>query len=80
MYNLIFIFFSKNNLQDILKFIKDEEEYNSLNEIIQNEEKFRSFELENKNFIDVFKQFKSLYLNFIEFYSIIPKISVSFNN
>lgn len=61
----------------MLKFVKDEEEYNLLSDIVHSEEKFRKFEEQNNNIVDVLKKFESIQMKFIDFYNLVPKISVS---
>ena len=68
---------TKQEIQDILKFTKDQGEYDTLNNLIQ-EETLKKTEKSNLNILDLLTQFPSINMTFIEFYSLCGKIAPRF--
>jgi sulfite reductase alpha subunit-like flavoprotein len=68
---------TKQEIQDILKYAKDQGEYDALNNLIQ-EETLKKTEKSNLNILDLLVQFPSISMTFIEFYNLCGKIAPRF--
>jgi len=69
---------TKQMIKDILKFVKDQEDYEKLSEFIGSEKKWDSFEQSNHNILDVLRLYESINMSFIDFYKLVGKISPRF--
>jgi sulfite reductase alpha subunit-like flavoprotein len=69
---------NKDILEKLSKYCFDEDQYQSLMAIIQKESKLEDFLSKNLNIVDFLNTYDSINMTFLEFYSIIPKITPRF--
>ncbi len=69
---------NKDLLEKLSKYCFDEDQYQSLISIIQKENKLQDFVSKNYNIIDILNSYDSINMTFLEFYSIMPKITPRF--
>lgn len=68
--------FSKDVLEKLLKYCNDEDEYNKLQKIIEDENIYEQYLTKNYNIIDLLNEFNSISVPFVDFYHLMPKIIV----
>ena len=67
---------SKDLIEKFLKYCFNENQYNEMSLLLLREGLMREFLSKNYNIVDFLKKYDSINIPFIEFYIIMPKISV----
>lgn len=63
-------------IKDIHKYVKDQDEYEKISDILLNDTNWEKFEQCQLTIVNVLDKFPSITIGFIDFYKILPRISV----
>lgn len=69
---------SKDLLEKLLKYCNDEDQYEMLQNVLKKDNKMQEFLTKNYNIIDFLNLYDSINVPFLDFYNIMPKITVRY--